>query len=123
MKFTLKENLNTIYYTLYPSWDGSGEIEWEYEPTLFDEKRFTDAIMKTYDKDTLEEILKDVLFDDYFDLPIEEQLEELKDLVFENIDLFDEDAYDFFYEDAVEQYEEQSSYGSDNGSGMSDRDF
>lgn len=123
MKFILKESLNTIYYTLFPSWNGEGEVEWEYSPTLDDEKRFTDVIMKTYSKDTLEELLKDALSDDYLNLEIEEQTAELRDLVFENLDLFDEDAYDFFYDDALEDYEEQSSYGNDNGSGMSDRDF
>ena len=76
MKFTLKESLSTIYYTLYPSWDGSGEVEWEYEPTFDDEKRFANSLMKTYSRDTLEQIIKDslgeVFSEDYNELSVEE---------------------------------------------------
>lgn len=39
MKFKLNENLTTIHYTLFPSWDGDGEVEYEFEPSiLFDEE-------------------------------------------------------------------------------------
>lgn len=123
MKFILKESLSTIYYTLFPSWDGSGEVDWEYDPTIEDEERFTTELMNKYSKDTLEDVVKEYLPSDYHNLSLEDQLSELKDIVFENLELFDEDAYDFFYDNAVEDYEEQSDYGSDNGSGMRPSDF
>lgn len=127
MKFKLNENLSSIYYTLYPSWDGAGEVEYEFEPSIEDNRRLADYIVKDYyDKQQiaeLEEILKDALPEGYDELTSEEKFSELAQSVAENTDLFDEEAYDFFYEDAVEEYEEQADYGDDNGSGMSYRDF
>ena len=110
MKFILKENLDTIHYTLFPSWDGSGEAEWEYEPSSVEWEIFVDSLVKQYPKETLEEILKEVLPEDYNDGTIEQQLQDIRDTVLDNLDLFDEDAYDYFYDNAVEQYEDNREY-------------
>lgn len=129
MKFKLNENLTTIHYTLFPSWDGAGEVEYEFEPSTEDNRRFAKYLVNDYyDKGyvaELEDALRDVdgLPEGYDELTSEEKFSELVQSVTENTDLFDEDAYDFFYDDAVEEYEEQADYGDDNGSGMSYRDF
>lgn len=127
MKFKLNENLTTIHYTLFPSWDGAGEVEYEFEPSTEDNRRFAEYIVKDYyDKkqiDELEDILKDTLPEGYEELTFKEKFPELVQSVAENTDLFDEEAYDFFYDDAVEEYEEQADYGDDNGSGMSYKEF
>lgn len=127
MKFKLNENLTTIHYTLFPSWDGAGEVEYEFEPSIEDNRRLAEYIVKDYyDKgqiEELEEILKDALPEGYEELTSEEKFSELVQSVSENTDLFDEEAYDFFYDDAVEEYGEQADYGDDNGSGMSYKDF
>lgn len=129
MKFKLNENLTTIHYTLFPSWDGAGEVEYEFEPSTEDTRRFAKYLVQDYyDKGyvaELEDALRDVdgLPEGYDELTSEEKFSELVQSVAENTDLFDEDAYDFFYDDAVEEYEEQEDYGDDNGSGMSYKDF
>lgn len=125
MKFKLKESLSTIHYFLYPGGEDREEVEWEFEPSLWDEYEFRDAIMKQYSKETLEEILKEYLPSDYSTLTIEEQTKELKDLVLEYLDLFDEDAEDFFYDAALEQYYDAEDYRKDPYSynGVSPRDF
>ena len=127
MKFKLNENLTTIHYTLFPSWDGAGEVEYEFEPSTEDNRRFAEYVVKDYyDRgqiDELEDILKDALPEGYEELTPDEKFSELAQSVAENTDLFDEEAYDFFYEDAVEEYEEQADYGDDNGSGMSYKEF
>lgn len=127
MKFKLNENLTTIHYTLFPSWDGAGEVEYEFEPSTEDNRRFAEYIVKDYyDKGQikdLEDILNDDLPEGYEELTLKEKLPELVQSVAENTDLFDEEAYDFFYDDAVEEYEEQADYGDDNGSGMSYKEF
>lgn len=127
MKFKLNEDLTSICYTLFPSWDGDGEVEYEFDPSAEDIRRFAVYIVKNY-YDTqqiaeLEEILEDALPEGYDGLTSDEKFSELVQSVEENTDLFDEEAYDFFYDDAVEEYEEQADYGYDNGSGMSYRDF
>lgn len=127
MKFKLNENLTTIHYTLFPSWDGSGEVEYEFEPSTEDNRRFAEYVVKDYyDRgqiDEMEDILKDALPEGYEELTPDQKFSELVQSVAENTDLFDEEAYDFFYEDAVEEYEEQADYGDDNGSGMSYKEF
>lgn len=127
MKFKLNENLTTIHYTLFPSWDGAGEVEYDFEPSTEDNRRFAEYIVKDYyDKGQikdLEDILNDDLPEGYEELTLKEKLPELVQSVAENTDLFDEEAYDFFYDDAVEEYEEQADYGDDNGSGMSYKEF
>lgn len=123
MKFKLKESLGYIQYTLYPSYDGAGEVDWEYEPTTQEEDNFADTIVNHYSKEELEEILKDALSPDYTNMSFEDQQEDIKVAVRDNLDLFGEDAYDYFYDNAVADYEEQADYGEDNGSGMSYRDF
>lgn len=127
MKFKLNENLTTIHYTLFPSWDGVGEVDYDFEPSTEDNLRFAEYIVKEYyDKGKikeLEEILKDALPEGYEELTPDQKFSELVQSVAENTDLFDEEAYDFFYEDAVEEYEEQADYGDDNGSGMSYKEF
>lgn len=129
MKFKLNENLTTIHYTLFPSWDGAGEVEYEFEPSTEDNRRFAKYLVQDYyDKGyvaELEDALRDVdgLPEGYDELTSEEKFSELVQSVAENTDLFDEDAYDFFYDDAVDEYEEQEDYGDDNGSGMSYKDF
>lgn len=127
MKFKLNENLTTIHYTLFPSWDGAGEVEYEFEPSTEDNRRLAEYIVKDYyDRgqiEELEEILKDALPEGYEELTSEEKFSELVQSVAENTDLFDEDAYDFFYDDAVDEYTEEADYGDDNGSGMSYKDF
>ena len=127
MKFKLNENLTTIHYTLFPSWDGVGEVDYDFEPSTEDNLRFAEYIVKEYyDKGKikeLEEILKDALPEGYEELTPDQKFSELVKSVAENTDLFDEEAYDFFYEDAVEEYEEQADYGDDNGSGMSYKEF
>ena len=127
MKFKLNENLTTIHYTLFPSWDGAGEVEYEFEPSTEDNLRFAEYVVKDYyDRgqiDELEDILKDALPEGYEELTPDEKFSELVQSAAENTDLFDEEAYDFFYEDAVEEYEEQADYGDDNGSGMSYKEF
>ena len=127
MKFKLNETLTTIHYTLFPSWDGAGEVEYEFEPSTEDNLRFAEYVVKDYyDRgqiDDMEDILKDALPEGYEELTPDEKFSELVQSVAENTDLFDEEAYDFFYEDAVEEYEEQADYGDDNGSGMSYKEF
>lgn len=127
MKFKLNENLTTIHYTLFPSWDGAGEVDYDFEPSTEDNLRFAEYIVKEYyDKGQikeLEEILNDNLPEGYEELTPDQKFSELVQSVAENTDLFDEEAYDFFYDDAVEEYEEQSDYGDDNGSGMSYKEF
>lgn len=127
MKFKLNENLTTIHYTLFPSWDGAGEVEYEFDPSTEDNRRFAEYVVKDYyDRgqiDEMEDILKDALPEGYEELTPDEKFSELVQSVAENTDLFDEEAYDFFYEDAVEEYEEQADYGDDNGSGMSYKEF
>nr|DAO10853.1 MAG TPA: hypothetical protein [Caudoviricetes sp.] len=127
MKFKLNENLTTIHYTLFPSWDGAGEVEYEFEPSIEDNRRLAEYIVKDYyDRgqiEGLEEILKDALPEGYEELTSEEKFSELVQSVSENTDLFDEEAYDFFYDDAVDEYTEEADYGDDNGSGMSYKDF
>lgn len=127
MKFKLNENLTTIHYTLFPSWDGAGEVDYDFEPSTEDNRRFAEYIVKDYyDKGQikdLEDILNDDLPEGYEELTVKEKLPELVQSVAENTDLFDEEAYDFFYDDAVEEYEEQADYGDDNGSGMSYKEF
>lgn len=127
MKFKLNENLTIIHYTLFPSWDGAGEVEYEFEPSTEDNRRLAEYIVKDYyDRgqiEELEEILKDALPEGYEELTSEEKFSELVQSVSENTDLFDEEAYDFFYDDAVEEYGERADYGDDNGSGMSYKDF
>lgn len=127
MKFKLNENLTTIHYTLFPSWDGAGEVEYEFEPSTEDNRRFAEYVVKDYyDRGQikeLEEILNDNLPEGYEELTPDQKFSELVQSVAENTDLFDEEAYDFFYEDAVEEYEEQADYGDDNGSGMSYKEF
>lgn len=127
MKFKLNENLTTIHYTLFPSWDGAGEVDYDFEPSTEDNRRFAEYIVKDYyDKGQikdLEDILNDDLPEGYEELTLKEKLPELVQSVAENTDLFDEEAYDFFYDDAVEEYEEQADYGDDNGSGMSYKEF
>lgn len=127
MKFKLNENLTTIHYTLFPSWDGAGEVDYDFEPSTEDNLRFAEYIVKEYyDKGQikeLEEILNDNLPEGYEELTFKEKFPELVQSVAENTDLFDEEAYDFFYDDAVEEYEEQADYGYDNGSGMSYKEF
>ena len=127
MKFKLNENLTTIHYTLFPSWDGAGEVEYEFEPSTEDNLRFAEYVVKDYyDRgqiDDMEDILKDALPEGYEELTPDEKFSELVQSVAENTDLFDEEAYDFFYEDAVEEYEEQADYGDDNGSGRSYKEF
>jgi hypothetical protein len=127
MKFKLNENLTTIHYTLFPSWDGAGEVDYDFEPSTEDNRRFAEYIVKDYyDKGQikdLEDILNDDLPEGYEELTLKEKLPELVQSVAENTDLFDEEAYDFFYDDAVEEYEEQADYGNDNGSGMSYKEF
>lgn len=127
MKFKLNENLTTIHYTLFPSWDGAGEVEYEFEPSTEDNRRLAEYIVKDYyDRgqiEELEEILKDSLPEGYEELTSEEKFSELVQSVSENTDLFDEEAYDFFYDDAVDEYTEEADYGDDNGSGMSYKDF
>ena len=127
MKFKLNENLTTIHYTLFPSWDGAGEVDYDFEPSTEDNLRFAEYIVKDYyDKGQikdLEDILNDDLPEGYEELTLKEKLPELVQSVAENTDLFDEEAYDFFYDDAVEEYEEQADYGDDNGSGMSYKEF
>lgn len=129
MKFELNENLTTIHYTLFPSWDGAGEVEYEFEPSTEDNLRFAKYLVQDYyDKGyvaELEDALRDVdgLPEGYDELTSEEKFSELVQSVAENTDLFDEDAYDFFYDDAVDEYTEQEDYGDDNGSGMSYKDF
>ena len=127
MKFKLNENLRTIHYTLFPSWDGAGEVDYDFEPSTEDNLRFAEYIVKEYyDKGKikeLEEILKDALPEGYEELTFKEKFPELVQSVAENTDIFDEEAYDFFYDDAVEEYEEQADYGDDNGSGMSYKEF
>lgn len=127
MKFKLNENLTTIHYTLFPSWDGAGEVDYDFEPSTEDNRRFAEYIVKDYyDKGQikdLEDILNDNLPEGYEELTLKEKLPELVQSVAENTDLFDEEAYDFFYDDAVEEYEEQADYGDDNGSGMSYKEF
>lgn len=127
MKFKLNENLTNIHYTLFPSWDGAGEVDYDFEPSTEDNRRFAEYIVKDYyDKGQikdLEDILNDDLPEGYEELTLKEKLPELVQSVAENTDLFDEEAYDFFYDDAVEEYEEQADYGNDNGSGMSYKEF
>lgn len=127
MKFKLNENLTTIHYTLFPSWDGAGEVDYDFEPSTEDNRRFAEYIVKDYyDKgqiDELEDTLKDALPEGYEELTFKEKFPELVQSVAENTDIFDEEAYDFFYDDAVEEYEEQADYGYDNGSGMSYKEF
>lgn len=127
MKFKLNENLTTIHYTLFPSWDGAGEVDYDFEPSTEDNRRFAEYIVKDYYDngriDELEDTLKDALPEGYEELTFKEKLPELVQSVAENTDLFDEEAYDFFYDDAVEEYEEQADYGDDNGSGMSYKEF
>lgn len=127
MKFKLNENLTTIHYTLFPSWDGAGEVDYDFEPSTEDNRRFAEYIVKDYyDKGQikdLEDTLNDDLPEGYEELTLKEKLPELVQSVAENTDLFDEEAYDFFYDDAVEEYEEQADYGDDNGSGMSYKEF
>lgn len=127
MKFKLNENLTTIHYTLFPSWDGAGEVEYEFEPSTEDNRRFAEYVVKDYyDRgqiDEMEDILKDALPEGYEELTPDQKFSELVQSLEENTDLFDEEAYDFFYEDAVEEYEEQADYGDDNGSGMSYKEF
>lgn len=127
MKFKLNENLTTIHYTLFPSWDGAGEVEYEFEPSTEDNRRFAEYVVKDYyDRgqiDEMEDILKDALPEGYEELTPDQKFSELVQSLAENTDLFDEEAYDFFYEDAVEEYEEQADYGDDNGSGMSYKEF
>ena len=127
MKFKLNENLTTIHYTLFPSWDGAGEVEYEFEPSTEDNRRFAEYVVKDYyDRgqiDDMEDTLKDALPEGYEELTTDQKFSELVQSVAENTDLFDEEAYDFFYEDAVEEYEEQADYGDDNGSGMSYKEF
>ena len=129
MKFKLNENLTTIHYTLFPSWDGAGEVEYEFEPSTEDNYRFAKYLVNDYyDKGyvaELEDALRDVdgLPEGYDELTSEEKFSELVQSVAENTDLFDEDAYDFFYDDAVDEYTEEAGYGDDNGSGMSYKDF
>ena len=127
MKFKLNENLISIHYTLFPSWDGAGEVDYDFEPSTEDNLRFAEYIVKEYyDKGQikeLEEILNDNLPEGYEELTLTEKFPELVQSVAENTDLFDEEAYDFFYDDAVEEYEEQADYGDDNGSGMSYKEF
>lgn len=127
MKFKLNENLTTIHYTLFPSWDGAGEVDYDFEPSTEDNRRFAEYIVKEYYDSgkikELEEILKDALPEGYEELTFKEKFPELVQSVAENTDLFDEEAYDFFYDDAVEEYEEQADYGDDNGSGMSYKEF
>lgn len=127
MKFKLNENLTTIHYTLFPSWDGSGEVDYDFEPSTEDNLRFAEYIVKEYyDRGKikeLEEILNDNLPEGYEGLTFKEKFPELVQSVAENTDIFDEEAYDFFYDDAVEEYEEQADYGDDNGSGMSYKEF
>ena len=127
MKFKLNENLTTIHYTLFPSWDGAGEVDYDFEPSTEDNLRFAEYIVKEYyykkQIDELEDILKDALPEGYEELTFKEKFPELVQSVAENTDLFDEEAYDFFYDDAVEEYEEQADYGDDNGSGMSYKEF
>ena len=129
MKFKLNENLTTIHYTLFPSWDGAGEVEYEFEPSIEDNYRFAKYLVNDYYHKgyvaELEDALRDVdgLPEGYDELTSEEKFSELVQSVAENTDLFDEDAYDFFYDDAVDEYTEEADYGDDNGSGMSYKDF
>ena len=120
MKFKLNENLTTIHYTLFPSWDGAGEVEYEFEPSIEDNYRFAKYLVNDYhDKGyvaELEDALRDVdgLPEGYEELTSEEKFSELVQSVAENTDLFD---------DAVDEYMEEADYGDDNGSGMSYKDF
>lgn len=109
MKFQLRESLNSIFY----DFDDDVFGEFEFEPDSDDIDRFTDEIMKVYPKAELEKILKDLLPNDYSDLDIEDQITELKDIVRDNTDLFDEDAYSFFEDEAYELYKDSAEYSKD----------
>lgn len=123
MKFKLNEELYSIYY------DFSDEGGFDFEPTLDDKNRFLDSLLRQYSKNKLEDVIKDnvsnAFSDEYASLSVEEQTDELRDILFDNLDLFDEDAYTFFYDDAQEQYSDSEDYRNNPYSynGVSPRDF
>lgn len=120
MKFQLVEGIDSInYYDI-----GKNDYDvFVYELSLVDEYEFRDYIMKTHSKASLEDKFADQLPEDYAQLTTKNQESDLRDIVFENLEEFEDEAYEFFYDDAVQAYEEMEEYGSDNGSGMRDRDF
>lgn len=122
MKFILKEYLGSIRYDF--GTDGYSDY-FEYEPDEFSQGLFVQELMKTYSKETLEEIFKDQLPEDYDSLSVEEQLGELKDLVSFNLEEFSDDAYDYFYDDAEKVFADSESYRKDPYAynGVSPRDF
>ena len=111
MKFKLKESLNSIFYWFDD--DGWGSADFEFEPTLDNEYNFREELLKTYSKETLEEILSQFLHEDYPDydsFDIETQTELLKDELLDHLDEFSEDAKNFFEDAAYELYIQGEEY-------------
>ena len=125
MKFILKEELDSISYWFE---DDFGPADFDFELTLDDKYNFVDALLKTYSKEKLEEILQNFIHEEYSDyesLSVEEQTQALKEILFDHLDEFSEDAESFFYDDAYEQFKETEDYREDPYSyyGVSPRDF
>ena len=124
MKFILKEYLNSISY-----WFGKYDDEqFEFEPTIDDEHNFMEAVLKNYSKETLEEVLGKFIHEEYPDydsLDLEEQMEAIKEVLFDHLDEFSDDAEEFFEADAYEQYKDSAEYEKDPYAyyGVNQRDF
>lgn len=125
MKFTLKEELDSISYWFE---DDFGPADFDFELTLDDKYNLVDELLKTYSKEKLEGILENFIHEenpDYESLDIKEQTEALKEILFDHLDEFSEDAESFFHDDAYEQFKETEDYREDPYSyyGVSPRDF